>query len=40
MPSSMKLPVLTRISDIIMKDAEDLVEIVHLLRQFVNVKGD
>ena len=26
--------------DIIMKDAEDLVEIVHLLRQFVNVKGD
>lgn len=26
--------------DVVMKDAEDLVEIRHTLRQIVNVKGD
>ena len=35
-----EIPAAYKDIDIVMKDAEDLVDVRHVLRQIVNVKGD
>jgi tRNA-splicing ligase RtcB len=35
-----EIPAAYKDIDVVMKDAEDLVEVSHVLRQIVNVKGD
>jgi tRNA-splicing ligase RtcB (3'-phosphate/5'-hydroxy nucleic acid ligase) len=35
-----EIPAAYKDIDVVMKDAEDLVEVCHVLRQIVNVKGD
>ena len=35
-----EIPAAYKDIDVVMKDAEDLVEVRHVLRQIVNVKGD